>query len=292
MKFWIYMIDGIYQSLICFYMVYLLFSPATFVTSSGHNINDKERMGVFVGCAAIFVVNSYILLNTYRWDWLILLLVAISILLIWAWTGIYSQFTASGIPFYKAGSEVYGTLTFWAVTLLIVVVCLLPRFTAKAIQKIYFPRDVDIIREQVRQGHFKYLDAYDANVLPPKAASAASSDVTSSSSPTSKPSNIMNEEERPIYPPSISATATTYNARSQNGSDGTEYTNHRFSMDPTRQSGERPRPSVDRARNSMDRMRPSYEASNDFTSAALLTRLESSNSAENPRYSSLNSPLR
>ncbi|KAI9748069.1 MAG: c-5 sterol desaturase, partial [Chaenotheca gracillima] len=35
LKFWVYMIDGIYQSLICFFMPYLLFSPATAVTSNG-----------------------------------------------------------------------------------------------------------------------------------------------------------------------------------------------------------------------------------------------------------------
>ncbi len=101
------MLDGIYQSLICFFMVYLLFSPATFVTGNGLHVNDLERMGVYVGCAAIVVVNMYVLLNTYRWDWLILVLVIISILLIWFWTGVYTAFTSSA-RFYKAAPQVYG----------------------------------------------------------------------------------------------------------------------------------------------------------------------------------------
>ena len=287
------MLDGVYQSLICFFMAYLLFKPATFVTSTGLNLNDRERMGVYVACATIVVVNVYVLLNTYRWDWLMLLLVALSILLIWFWTGVYTAFSSSDW-FYKAAPEVYGQLTFWALSLLTVAICLLPRFTAKAIQKIYLPRDVDIIREQVRQGKFKYLDNYDAYVPPSKVSSTASSDVSKPLEPAGKHPGDMADDERPIYPPSMSATATTYNPRSQNGSDGTEYTDHRQSLErPTRPSLERPRPSFDRMRASIDRIRPSYETSKDFTTAALLTRMESSHSQAQSRQSEvINSSLR
>ena len=273
------MLDGIYQSVICFYMPYLLFEPATFETSSGLSVNDTERIGVYVACATIAVVNIYILLNTYRWDWLMVLLVVISLLLIFFWTGVYTAFSSS-YQFYKAATQVYGQLTFWTLTLLTIMICLLPRFTAKAFQKIYMPRDVDIIREQVRQGKFKYLDNYEAYV-PPKTVSAASSEDSQPVKPvaTVKIPMADNESQRPIYPPSVTATNTTYNPRSQNGSDGTDYTGHRSSLErPTRPSFERPRPSFDRMRDSMDKIRPSYEASNDFTSAALLTRIESSHS--------------
>ena len=274
-----YLLDGIYQSVICFYMPYLLFEPATFETSSGLSVNDTERIGVYVACATIAVVNIYILLNTYRWDWLMVLLVTISILLIFFWTGVYTAFSSS-YQFYKAATQVYGQLTFWTLTLLTIMVCLLPRFTAKAFQKIYMPRDVDIIREQIRLGKFKYLDNYEAYV-PPKTISAASSEDSQLVKPavSAKIPIPDNESQRPIYPPSVTATNTTYNPRSQNGSDGTDYTGHRPSLErPARPSFERPRPSFDRMRESMDKMRPSYEASNDFTSAALLTRIESSHS--------------
>lgn len=287
------MLDGLYQSLICFFMAYLLFQPATFVTSSGLNLNDRERMGVYVACATIVVVNVYILLNTYRWDWLMLLLVALSILLIWFWTGVYTAFDSSEW-FYKAAPEVYGQLTFWALSLLTVAICLLPRFTAKAIQKIYLPRDVDIIREQIRQGRFKYLDSSDAYIAPSKVSSAASSDLSKPIEPVAKHAVSMADDERPIYPPSVTATATTHNPRSQSGSDGTEYTGNRTSLEqPTRPSFDRPRPSFDRMRASADRIRPSFEASKDFTTAALLTRVESSHSQAHSRQAeATSSPLR
>ena len=270
--------DGIYQSLICFFGPYLLFKAANFVTSEGLSVNDNKRIGVYFANAAIVVINVYILLNTYRWDWLMLLLVAISFLLIWFWTGIYTAFTSSS-QFYKAAPEVYGQLTFWALTLITVIICLLPRFCVKTFQKIYLPLDVDIIREQVRQGKFKYLDQYEGSVPPAKITSTSSSELSQPLKGASERRTLFDDEERPIYPPSVAPTGTTHNPRSQNGSDGTDYTRHKTSLEqPIRPSFDRPRPSFDRLRSSMDQVRPSYEASNDFTSAALLTRMESSHS--------------
>lgn len=317
-KFWTYMVDGLYQSVLAYYFAYLNFRPANFNTSTGHVINDYKRMGAFIANPVVVIVNLYILMNTYRWDWFMLLITAISFLLIFFWTGVYTAFTA-GFTFYKAAPEVYGSLSFWCNALLTIIMCLLPRFTAKAFQKIYMPRDVDIVREQIRQGKFDYLKSVDPdNVYPAPEKLLPDS---ASSSETSKPGlhhqgvrqESVAEDMRPIYPPSVTATATTHNARSANGSDGTEYTNHRASLDrafgapvagrtdfstapqspitPTitandpsggaeRPSfqGHRPRPSFDRFRSSMDRTRPSFEASTDFTSAAYLSRVESSHS--------------
>ncbi|KAK2743702.1 hypothetical protein FQN55_007105 [Onygenales sp. PD_40] len=283
-KFWVYMLDGLYQSLICFFMPSLLFIPGNSVTFNGLDIGDRSRMGIFVAAAAVVASNTYILLNTYRWDWLTILINVISTLLFWFWTGVYSSVTASG-QFYKTAEQVFGTLNFWALTLLTVTICLAPRFTIKALQKIYAPRDVDIIREQVIMGKFKYLDQYDAYVPPTTSGlSPTSSDLDKPIEVVTKKTKDIPEDERPIcYPPSVAPTATTHNPRSQNGSDGTGYTasldfQHRpqQSLDRGRPSYDRSGPSLDRIRSSMDPVRRSFEASNDFTSAAMLTRIESS----------------
>ncbi|MCJ1436635.1 hypothetical protein MMC27_006015 [Xylographa pallens] len=282
-KFWIYMLDGIYQSLICFFMAYLLFSPATSVTSNGLGLEDRERMGVYVACATIVVINGYILMNTYRWDWLMVLVVIISTLLIWFWTGVYTSFPGNAsIPFYMAGAEAYGQLSFWVLSLLTIIICLLPRFVCKSFQKIFLPRDVDIVREQIRQGKFTYLDQEGSpSQVSEKGSSADSANSTKpGDAGHAKPQFSPDDDTRPIYPPSVTATGTTHNPRSQNGSDGTDYTGHRASLEqpPPRISLDRPRPSFERIRQSMDRTRPSFEASDDFTSAAMLTRMESSHS--------------
>lgn len=324
------MIDGLYQSVICFYFPYLLFRPANFVTEEGLTINDYKRLGVYIATPAVIVVNAYLMMNTYRWDWFMMLIAVISTLLIFLWTGAYTSFTA-GFTFYGGAREVFGSLSFWAVCLITVILCLLPRFLGKAVQKIYFPRDVDIIREQIRQGKFDFLKALE----PTKVSSAPADKMlgSASSSEISKPGDHkdrsndhkMSEDMRPMYPPSVAPTATTHNPRSHNGSDGTDYTRHdRFSLDrafphvntdpsshsnphhftettntPTtpviaapfdhdseqrhsfapRASYDRPRPSFDRLRSSCDRTRQSFEASRDFTSAAYLARVESSQSA-------------
>ncbi|KAK2760297.1 hypothetical protein FQN54_002365 [Arachnomyces sp. PD_36] len=272
-KFWLYMLDGFYQSVVCFFMTYLLFAPANAITANGRDF-DRTRMGVFVACSAVVASNTYILLNTYRWDWLTVLINVISSLLIWLCTGIYAAVIASG-QFYNGAAEVFGTLNFWAVTLLSVTLCLAPRFAIKSFQKIYMPRDVDIIREQVIQGKFKYLDNYEAYV-PPKAGdmSTTSSDLIKPIDKSAGRQMNVPEDERPIYPPSVAPTATTRAHRSQNGSDGTDYTASLDFRHRHQQSVERGPSSFDRARASMDQLRPSFEQSNDMTSAAMLARHE------------------
>ena len=269
------MSDGIYQSLVCFFVTYLTFAPSDFVTQSGHQVNDPPQMGVYVGCVAIFVVNFYILLNTYRWDWLTVLVTTVSILLIWFWTGVYSIFEASD-RFYRAAEHVYAQLSFWVVFLISVCICLAPRFVAKAFQKLFMPRDVDIIREQLRQGQFKYLDDGDKQGgRSSKTSSTASSDIVKAVGPSHAAQ--LSEDRQPLYPPSVAATATTQDPRSQHGSDGTDYNVPRESLErPHLASVQHSRQSYDRIRLSMDKMRPSFEASNDITSAAMLTRMESS----------------
>ena len=283
----LYMLDATYQSVMCFFMTYLFFSYGHFATDNGLGVDDKERMGVYVACATVTVVNVYILLNSYRWDWLMLTLVAFSILLVWFWTGVYSSFTSSQYYFYKAGAEIYGQLSFWVVSLLTIIVCLLPRFTIKSFQKIFFPYDVDIIREQVRQGKFRYLDDADPANVPATASKApAMSDVNGSGIGYDRNPQRSGtfDDTRPFYPPSIARTNTTNNGHSHAGSDGTDSTGHRLSLEqpPQRTSFDRPRPSFDRIRLSMGEVRPSFEQSRDFTSAAYLSRVESSHSGNFP----------
>ena len=324
-KFWLYMVDGLYQSVITFYFTYLNFEPANFNTDDGRSINDYKRMGAYIANPAVVIVNLYILLNTYRWDWFMVLITCISILLIFFWTGVYTSFTA-GFTFYEAGREVYGSLSFWCNLLLTVILALMPRFCIKAFQKMYLPRDVDIVREQIRQGKFEYLKDVDPDAINPPADKLATDSASSSemSKTQHQPqqqqeAGSVAEDMRPIYPPSVTNTATTHNPRSMNGSDGTEYTNHRASLEkafgapvggktdhgpstsspiapttttttdgpPSRPSGQyqRARPSFDRFRSSMDRTRPSFEASRDFTSAAYLQRVESNVSATSAQTS-------
>lgn len=302
MLFRLYMFDGFYQSIICFFMPYLLYAPATFENASGLNINDRTRMGILVASAAVIASNTYILLNTYRWDWLTVLINVISSLLIFLWTGIYSSVPASG-QFYKAGAEVYGALAYWVVLLLAVTICLLPRFLIKSVQKVFFPYDVDIIREQLTQGKFKHLEQFATldDLIKGGPGSGGSTDESATSSdlgkpiqPSMKQEPLVADEERPFYPPSVAPTANTHNQRSQNGSNGTNNTDFDSTQYAHPQAVDYVRNSADRTRHSFDRVRASFEGNHDFTSANMLSRVESSNSGMQVpnRPHSPHSPLR
>ena len=300
------MLDGIYQSVMCFFITYLLFQPAFFATGNGRDVESRLHMGVYMAHAAVVVVNVYILLNTYRWDWLMLSLSTLSVLLIWFWTGVYTASTYAG-PFYGAGMQAYGQLSFWAVLLLTTIICLVPRFTVKSFQKMYKPMDIDIIREQVRQGRFKDLDDLPPDASGAKLDQAIASSEDASSASNNKPAPAKepkprdrDDDTRPIYPPSTAPNSTVHHG-SANGSDSTDATGWRRSversappftplhevhsrstsladLDRPRPSFDRPRPSFDRVRSSMDIIRPSFEASQDLTTATRLMRVESSHS--------------
>ena len=277
------MFDGVYQASVAFFFLFEIFAPAMPVTSNGLDLAEYRRMGIYAATTAVCAANIYVLYNSYRWDWLIVLIVVVSTLLTWVWTGIYTSFTGSA-QFYKAGAEVYGSLNFWVYLFVATIACLLPRFIFKSVQKLYFPLDVDIIREQVAMGKFDYLKDSDAYLPSRPDLVADSKTPVEADAAKYKVANAeaTDEDVRPIYPPSVAPTATTHNHRSQNGSNSTDYTARRsaegFSPVTRVSTDYRVRPSFDRARMSMDRVRPSYEASNDFTSAAMLTRMESQHS--------------
>lgn len=281
------MVDGIYQSVMSFFIPYVFVVLTATAASNGLDVAERTRLGAYIAHPAVFTINLYILINTYRWDWLMILVVVISNLFIFFWTGIYTAFTYA-TAFYQAAPQVYQELTFWMSLLITPAICLLPRLVIKCIQKQRFPYDVDIIREQVARGGYATIESSSpaaGDGLGLEGASSGSSEVSGKKNKHAHYASV-DEDRRPIYPPSVA----THNTRTQNGSDGTNYTMHnRMSFDMrqedeltqevnVRPSIDRARPSYDRIRASMDRVRPSLEASNDFTSAARLSRIESSRS--------------
>ncbi|KAJ5887422.1 hypothetical protein N7495_007463 [Penicillium taxi] len=274
LKFWLYMADGLYQSVICFFMPYMLYQAANFASDNGRDVSDRSRMGILVATCAVIASNTYIMMNTYRWDWFTCLINGISSLLIFVWTGIYSSFTSSE-TFYKSAAEVYGSFSFWVVLLVTIMISLLPRFAYNAVQKVFFPLDVDIIREQVTMGNYKYLEELEETLVVPTKpgdVSALSSDQSAASSDLSKPiqPSMKQDDDASYYP---AAEVFTHNPRSQNGSNGTNYTAS-LDQNPRPQSVDFGR-TRDRTRHSFERARHSFEQSNDFTSAAMLQRVES-----------------
>lgn len=284
------MADGAYQSVVGFFIPYLAVSRTSTVAGHGLDVSDRLRFGAYVAHPSVITINLYILINTYRWDWLTVTIIVVSDLLIFFWTGVYTSSTYSA-QFYEAAPQIYAEASFWAVMFVTPIISLAPRYAIKALRKVYWPRDVDIIREQITMG--KFDGNHQLNEIIAKSSSSGSSG--SSRKKRHQQFASVDDDLRPIYPPSIATTSIVgmagHNTRSHNGSDGTNYTRHEPSIDvpviqpvdtgsdpPVRQSFDRVRPSYDRMRASMDRVRPSYEMTNEFTSAAMLSRFESTHS--------------
>lgn len=158
-KFWVYLVDGVYQSLVSFFFPYLLYIWS-FQTMSGLATDHRFFVGILVTCISCFASNFYVLMHQYRWDWASALGVALSCLVIFAWTGVWTSSTLSG-EFYHAALAMFGMTQFWACLTIGLVVCLLPRFLYDVLQKFYFPLDCDIVREQVKLGQYNYPQGYD-----------------------------------------------------------------------------------------------------------------------------------
>ncbi|AOA61897.1 Aminophospholipid translocase (flippase) [Komagataella phaffii CBS 7435] len=160
-KFFYYMLDGLYQSVISFFFPYLVYHTGSFASANARQIDHRFWIGLF--CAHISVVscNIYVFLQQYRWDYLSTIIVLLSILVIFFWTGVWSAGTISG-EFYKAAPQVFGSTSFWACFFVGVLVCVLPRFCYDNVKRVMKPRDIDIIRERVKLGDYRlFPERYD-----------------------------------------------------------------------------------------------------------------------------------
>ncbi|RDW39818.1 hypothetical protein B0I73DRAFT_131313 [Yarrowia lipolytica] len=163
-KFWGYMLDGLFQSVICYFFTYLTFYKGHVTTNVGREINYREAYGAYAGTASMIACNIYVQLNMYQWSKPFLIICWVSSALVFAWTGIYTQFTASQL-FYKTAQHLYGALNFWTCLLLMIIVCILPRLLGKCVHRSWFPMDIDIVREMWWAGEFNYLEGQDIDTI-------------------------------------------------------------------------------------------------------------------------------
>ncbi|AMD22206.1 HGL134Cp [Eremothecium sinecaudum] len=160
-KFWFYCLDGIYQSVICFFFPYLAFYRTGLVTDNGRPLDHRYMFGVFVTCISVITCNLYVLLQQYRWDWFSTLFLFLSCLLVFVWTMVWSSSYLSR-EFYHAGYHIFSQPVLWVVLFAGILFCLWPRFTYDVFRKLFAPRDIDIIRECCRRGDFDmYPEDYD-----------------------------------------------------------------------------------------------------------------------------------
>ncbi|GBB83626.1 hypothetical protein RclHR1_10320004 [Rhizophagus clarus] len=147
-KFWLYVLDAIYQSAICFFVSFGIFQFGS-SHPTGLTNNGLTDLGTIVAGSVIATVNLYVGLNTMNWSWIAFVVIVLSILSFYAWVEFYSVW--SSIGFFRLDLILFSEVDFWLGVLLSVIISILPRYTVKYLHKSYWPTDTDIIRETIRK---------------------------------------------------------------------------------------------------------------------------------------------
>ncbi|KAJ3080493.1 hypothetical protein HK102_003011 [Quaeritorhiza haematococci] len=142
-RFWMYIFDAMYQSVIAYYFAVYLFAEGT-VDPRGYTI-DKSFMGTGLAFFCIITVNIYMGLNNFSWTWLTLASVILSIIAFTAYVFIYAATPES--PTFGQTGLLFTQPAFYLSILVTVVLALIPRILFKFVQQVFFPNDTDIIQE-------------------------------------------------------------------------------------------------------------------------------------------------
>ncbi|KAG1725617.1 phospholipid-transporting ATPase 1 [Suillus paluster] len=159
-KFWFYMLDGLYQSAVVFFIPYLVWQLGLAVSYNGKGIDSLADFGTTVAIAAIFAANTYVGMNTHYWTYITWIVVIGSSLVMILWIVIYSvlpvnTFFSSTDGFIDEVEILFSNVTFWATVVFSVLVALAPRFLIKFFKSTYMPLDKDIVREMWVGGDLK-----------------------------------------------------------------------------------------------------------------------------------------
>lgn len=159
-KFWFYMLDGLYQSAVVFFIPYLVWQLGLAVSSNGKGIDSLADFGTTVAVAAIFAANTYVGMNTHYWTSITWVVGIGSSLVMLLWIVIYSflpvnTFFSNTDGFIDEVEILFSNVTFWTTIVFSVLVALAPRFLIKFFKSTYMPLDKDIVREMWVGGDLK-----------------------------------------------------------------------------------------------------------------------------------------
>ncbi|KAF9105373.1 hypothetical protein BGX27_009657 [Mortierella sp. AM989] len=150
-KFWLYVLDALYQSVICFFVPWYLSNN---IYSSGHSTNDMMSLGTMISGCSIVVANLYVGLNMFHWTKMIFAVIFGSIIAFFLYVWVYANIFIVDSSFYGMDEIILTSGDFWFAIVLCVVLTMLPHFVYKFARQYLKPNDVIIVREQIyREKH-------------------------------------------------------------------------------------------------------------------------------------------
>ncbi|KAF9301111.1 hypothetical protein BGZ74_007092, partial [Mortierella antarctica] len=153
-RFAIYSIEGAFQSIVCFIVPYYAYKYGT-VDDSGL-VQEMYEMGLAMAVASIAQANIFAAVVSQAYCVYHVIFIWGSIALIFVYSAMYSllpKALSQWNPNYGFAQSVMGSATFWAVVVLTLVVCNLPRLTARYIRRMWEPKELDILQEVCHLDH-------------------------------------------------------------------------------------------------------------------------------------------
>ncbi|GJJ73727.1 phospholipid-translocating ATPase [Entomortierella parvispora] len=147
-RFLIYSLEGIFQSILCFVIPYFSYQRGS-VESSGR-IQEMYEMGLAMAVSSIAQANIFAAVVSQSFSGFHVLFIWGSVALIFVYSALYAMLPralSQANPNYQFQINVMATATFWAVVVLTIVCCNIPRLTARYIRRMYHPKDLDILQE-------------------------------------------------------------------------------------------------------------------------------------------------
>ncbi|TRM59267.1 hypothetical protein BD626DRAFT_508768 [Schizophyllum amplum] len=145
--FSIYMLDGIVQSVIVFFIIYYAYGQAPTVRADGW-ANYQYEFTTTMVVAAVMAANLFNGLNTRVWTGWVFFAILLGIVLVWGYSAIYTTIAPGWFytPVFGNYIFLFRSPTFWFGVLLTTLLCLVPRYVFKALKFGYFPDDFDIVQ--------------------------------------------------------------------------------------------------------------------------------------------------
>ncbi|KAF9929708.1 hypothetical protein FBU30_001276 [Linnemannia zychae] len=141
-RFVLYMLDGVWQSLVVFWFWRGIYGLNVLGTR-GYD-NSLLEFSTSVAVANVVIASLYVGLHTYHWTWLMHFAVWGSITFLVLLIVIYGFFTAS--PIYHVAIHLFTYGPFWFMLILSVVTALLADYTVLFVGFWWFPDDVHVVR--------------------------------------------------------------------------------------------------------------------------------------------------
>ncbi|CCL98771.1 uncharacterized protein FIBRA_00776 [Fibroporia radiculosa] len=144
--FFIYMMDGVVQSALIFFLIFYTYETTTSRTD-GFAVYQYE-FATTMAIAAVTAANLFNGLATAAWTGWVFFAVALGIVLVWGYTAVYSAITPGwfATPVYGNDHYLWPSAYFWFCIFLTVILALLPRYLCKAYKLAFDTSDVDRVR--------------------------------------------------------------------------------------------------------------------------------------------------